>query len=209
MAGAGPPVPRIYRFMATGLGASMWFWVCWGFTSRQSEPGQLTEDAADLLQGKEGRYESPRQVAHSRREAVADTSSQGRSFSAGSTLGNTRRENGEDRDGLVLAGSIVHIVTDTTHLRGQPNKWLFSATGCRASTDLDVEDPQPFLLSHLGDRRGAFSRDLGGSVERPLAARLVQSMAGCFSPLLLLSNCPDLSSSAGYLVSHTMASYNL
>ncbi|KAK3297542.1 uncharacterized protein B0H64DRAFT_392399 [Chaetomium fimeti] len=28
MAGAGPPVPRIYRFMATGLGASMWFWVC-------------------------------------------------------------------------------------------------------------------------------------------------------------------------------------
>lgn len=28
MAGAGPPVRPIYRFMATGLGASMWFWVC-------------------------------------------------------------------------------------------------------------------------------------------------------------------------------------
>ncbi|AEO62821.1 uncharacterized protein THITE_2107484 [Thermothielavioides terrestris NRRL 8126] len=27
MAGAGPPVPRIYRFTATGLGAIMWFWV--------------------------------------------------------------------------------------------------------------------------------------------------------------------------------------
>ncbi|KAK4156494.1 hypothetical protein C8A00DRAFT_12567 [Chaetomidium leptoderma] len=27
MAGAGPPVRPIYRFMATGLGASMWFWI--------------------------------------------------------------------------------------------------------------------------------------------------------------------------------------
>lgn len=23
-----PPVPRIYRFFGTGLGAAMWFWVC-------------------------------------------------------------------------------------------------------------------------------------------------------------------------------------
>ncbi|KAK4127693.1 hypothetical protein N657DRAFT_641703 [Parathielavia appendiculata] len=28
MAAGGPPVRPIYRFMATGLGASMWFWVC-------------------------------------------------------------------------------------------------------------------------------------------------------------------------------------
>jgi hypothetical protein len=29
MAGVGMPHTRpIYRFMATGLGASMWFWVC-------------------------------------------------------------------------------------------------------------------------------------------------------------------------------------
>jgi hypothetical protein len=28
MAGINPHVPRIYRFLGTGLGASMWFWVC-------------------------------------------------------------------------------------------------------------------------------------------------------------------------------------
>ncbi|KAL2021192.1 hypothetical protein VTK56DRAFT_7379 [Thermocarpiscus australiensis] len=28
MSSARPPVPRFYRFAATGLGAAMWFWVC-------------------------------------------------------------------------------------------------------------------------------------------------------------------------------------
>ncbi|KAK0720468.1 hypothetical protein B0H67DRAFT_576191 [Lasiosphaeris hirsuta] len=29
MADFKPHVPRAYRFMATGLGASMWFWLMW------------------------------------------------------------------------------------------------------------------------------------------------------------------------------------
>ncbi|KAH6850807.1 hypothetical protein B0I37DRAFT_372440 [Chaetomium sp. MPI-CAGE-AT-0009] len=76
MAGAGPPVPRIYRFIGTGLGASMWFWIFY----RAKKDGTADQPDKSL----------------NRREA-ANPTSQGRFSSAGSTPGSTRCEIEEDR----------------------------------------------------------------------------------------------------------------
>lgn len=66
MAG-NPPVRPLYRFMATGLGASMWFFVRWSSAERAIGTGQLTRSDSDLLPGKERRCVPPDPISRASR----------------------------------------------------------------------------------------------------------------------------------------------
>jgi hypothetical protein len=74
MAGLQPHVPRFYRFAATGLGASMWFWVCRPQLRGLTDLGNFGTGADRTpahVPGEEGRYDdtTPKHASH---EPLAD-----------------------------------------------------------------------------------------------------------------------------------------